>query len=93
MLDLLKGNNPQPPTRRARSTDAPKVSEQDADTEAIIKLSHYPSAQVKKDTQPAIEREDWPAPPATAIVTKNMGWCRDIKRCYCLLNYYIIMIR
>ncbi|KAF6041415.1 ABLIM3 [Bugula neritina] len=72
MLDLLKGNNPQPPTRRARSTDAPKVSEQDADTEAIIKLSHYPSAQVKKDTQPAIEREDWPAPPATAIVTKNM---------------------
>ena len=77
MLDLLRGGSSprlvKSAERRSRSSDSGKSPERSADTEAIIKLSHYPSAELKKDVEPAIEREDWPAPPAMAVITKNLG--------------------
>ncbi|XP_067947482.1 uncharacterized protein [Watersipora subatra] len=71
MLDLLRGSSPIRTGERPHSRDTSKSPERPADTEAVIKLSHYPSAEIRKDIPP-IEREDWPAPPAIAVITKHL---------------------
>ena len=63
---LPSASSPSPPVEQPGSV------ERSSETEEVIKLSHYPSAHVKTDL-PAIEREDWPAPPATAVNNKNLG--------------------
>lgn len=79
MLNILSGTpSPRASPRRSPSTpdrtERLKSPERSSETEEVIKLSHYPSAQVKaKDEVAPIEREDWPAPPATAVVSKNLG--------------------
>lgn len=78
MLDLLRGNSvrvPKSPSRSVRSASAERATSPDrpAETEAVIKLSQHPGAEVRKDKEPPIEREDWPAPPATAVTAKNIG--------------------
>lgn len=77
MLDLLRGDAvrvSKSPSRNVRSASAERAKSPDRppETEAVIKLSQHPGAEVRKDL-PAIEREDWPAPPATAVTTKNLG--------------------
>lgn len=77
LVDLLGGAPParviKSVERRSRSGDRAQSVERPADAEAIIKLSHYPAAEERRDVPPAIEREDWPAPPAIAVITKNLG--------------------
>lgn len=78
MLDLLRGDSPRVPkspsrSKRSESADRAKSPDRTPETERVIKLSHYPNAEVRKDVELPIEREDWPAPPATAVITKNIG--------------------
>lgn len=77
MLDILRDSPrvPRSPSRSKRSESAERAKSPDRppETEAVIKLSHYPSAEERKDIEPAIEREDWPAPPATAVTAKNLS--------------------